>query len=341
MRTYGQHVLRFVATLMEDGHDLTTVEPGYLSQYRARRLASTTPQGKPLDPVSWNSEAAALKTMFDAAVLLRLRPDNPTEHPALQWSFKGAAASSEEPKFITLDRFRIFRDDGLMVTKSPLRNAAFAETILTSGMRLYESSRMPPSAVPSRSESTGGRAFTYPVPAIDGKGYRARKVPVGIHAFRRLQAYQQLERLPALERKGLSASPAPLWINQSGDLMGIGGWEKVFENASERSGVKVTPHTLRHTFAVYMLCALLRRHHDSMKIKDDVRRLTEGGRGDVYATIFGDPLRALQRLLGHKHYETTFIYLDILSADDFVIDEALRIFEDTLGSEEDYLDLIR
>ena len=123
--------------------------------------------------------------------------------------------------------------------------------------------------------------------------------------------------------------------------MGIGGWEKVFENASERSGVKVTPHTLRHTFAVYMLCALLRRHHDSMKIKDDVRRLTEGGRGDVYATIFGDPLRALQRLLGHKHYETTFIYLDILSADDFVIDEALRIFEDTLGSEEDYLDLIR
>ena len=80
---------------------------------------------------------------------------------------------------------------------------------------------------------------------------------------------------------------------------------------------------------------------DSMKLKDDVRRLTEGGRGDVYATIFGDPLRALQRLLGHKHYETTFIYLDILSADDFVIDEALRIFEDTLGSEEDYLDLIR
>ena len=112
MRTYGQHVLRFIATLAEDGGDLATVDPGYLSQYRARRLASTTPQGKPLDPVSWNSEAAALKTMFDAAVLLRLRPDNPTEHPALQWSFKGAAAASEEPKFITLDRFRIFRDDG-------------------------------------------------------------------------------------------------------------------------------------------------------------------------------------------------------------------------------------
>ena len=52
MRTYGQHVLRFIATLAEDGGDLATVDPGYLSQYRARRLASTTPQGKPLDPVS-------------------------------------------------------------------------------------------------------------------------------------------------------------------------------------------------------------------------------------------------------------------------------------------------
>jgi len=28
IRTYGQHVLRFVATLAEDGDDLTTVEPG-------------------------------------------------------------------------------------------------------------------------------------------------------------------------------------------------------------------------------------------------------------------------------------------------------------------------
>lgn len=34
MRTYGQHVLRFVAKLAEDGGDLATVDPGYFSQYR-------------------------------------------------------------------------------------------------------------------------------------------------------------------------------------------------------------------------------------------------------------------------------------------------------------------
>lgn len=341
MATYGNHVLRFVSTLAEDGGDLATVDADYLATYRARRLTTPTGPGKTLEHNSWNSEAAALKTMFSAAVLLRIRLDNPTEHPQLNWVSRGAATATDEPKFITLEQFRAFRDNGLMQTRSPLRNAAFAEVILTSGMRLYEASNVAPAAIPSKASDSTGRAFTYTVPAIHGKGHRSRKVPIGAHAFRSLRSYHQLERLPRIEGRGLDLAQAPLWLNQSASLMGIGGWEKVFETASERSGVKVTPHTLRHTFAVYMLCSLLRRLHDSREIRDEAKRFTEGDRNDAYHTIFNDPLRVVQKLLGHKRYETTFIYLDVLSADDFVIDEALKIFEDTLGSEEGYRDLIR
>lgn len=340
MVTYAPHVLRFLITLIDDGKDFTEIDANYLSQYRARRLATETPTGGELSHISWNSEAAALKTMFDAAVIAGLRSDNPAQSPILRWKVKGASVAPPEPKFVTLEKFRKFRDDGLMQTRSPLRNAAFAEMLLTSGMRLYEGAMVPALAMPKKIDAKGGRAFTYAVPAPDGKGHRARNVPVGIPAYDRVMAYEHFERGPKLEKMGVDKQTA-LWINQSGDQMGIHGWEKVFENASDKSGVKITPHTLRHTFAIYMLCALLRRFHEARKINDEVRSLSEGGRGDVYQTIFGDPLRALQRLLGHKSYETTLVYLDVLSADDTIIDEAMEIFQDALGSEESYHDLVR
>ena len=338
MATYGPHAFRFLADMFGSGVRIEDVTPNHLLQYKARRKSPV--DGRAIKPRSWNSEAAALKAMFDAVVLLGIRPDNPCNHPNLGWLDGGASVEPDEPKFITLEQFRRFRDHGLMVrTRSPLRNAAYAETLLTSGMRLYESNRFPRTAMPDQPQANAGRAFTYGVPAPDGKGHRARDVPIGVSAYRRMRDYDRLERGPRLERWGLEGSSA-MWLNQSGEQMGEFGWEAVFRRASELSGVEATPHTLRHTFAVYMLAGLLRIAMASAdRVRDEVRHATEGGRTDVYAAIFGDPLRKLQRLLGHKHYETTFIYLEVLGADDRVIDEALSIFDTAFGSEEDYRDL--
>lgn len=338
MATYGPHAFRFLADVFGHGGRIEDVTPNHLLQYKARRKSPV--DGRTIKPRSWNSEAAALKAMFDAVVLLGIRPDNPCNHPNLGWLDGGASVEPDEPKFITLAQFRRFRDHGLMVrTRSPLRNAAYAETLLTSGMRLYESNRFPRTAMPDQPQANAGRAFTYGVPAPDGKGHRARDVPIGVSAYRRMRDYDRLERDPRLERWGLEGSTA-MWLNQSGEQMGEFGWEAVFRRASELSGVEASPHTLRHTFAVYMLAGLLRIAMASAgRVRDEVRRATEGGRTDVYAAIFGDPLRKLQRLLGHKHYETTFIYLEVLGADDRVIDEALSIFDTAFGSEEDYRDL--
>jgi len=339
MATYGRHAFRFLATMIGDDVDIADVTPNHLLQYKARRMSPA--DGQPIEPGSWNSEAAALKALFDAVVVLGVRPDNPCNHPNLDWNERGAAVEPDEPKFITLEQFRRFRDHGLMVrTRSPLRNAAYAEMQLTSGMRLYESNQFPRTALPADPQAATGRAFSYQVPAPDGKGHRARKVPIAVSAFRRMHDYDRLERVPRLDRWDLEDSTA-MWLNQSGEQIGVSGWEAVFRRASELSGVDVMPHTLRHTFAVYMLAGLLRNAMASAaRARDEVRRATEGGRTDVYAAIFGDPLRKLQKLLGHKHYETTFIYLEVLGADDSVIDEALSIFDSAFGSEEDYRDLV-
>jgi hypothetical protein len=126
MATYGPHAFRFLADMFGHGGRIEDFTPNHLLQYNARRKSPV--YGRAIKPRSWNSEAAALKAMFDAVVLLGIRPDNPCNHPNLGWLDGGASVEPDEPKFITLAQFRRFRDHGLRVrTRSPLRNAAYAE----------------------------------------------------------------------------------------------------------------------------------------------------------------------------------------------------------------------
>src|SRR3546814_1473055 len=66
--------------------------------------------------------------------------------------------------------------------------------------------------------------------------------------------------------------------------------------------LSISPHQLRHTFAVHMLALLIQQ------------RLSEAalpaGPVESYRLILGDPLQQVQRLLGHASLTTTYIYLD-------------------------------
>lgn len=339
MSSYGRRAFNFIDAAHHDGLTLATVTPAYLADHKRRRHMPPKPGAKAIEPQSWNPEAAAIAALFDVVILMGVRQDNPCNHPSLAWTNVGAAVEPDEPKFITLQQFTKFRDEGLMHARArhPLRNAAFSNMLITSGMRLYEGNGFPALALPTKPERTRGRAFSYEVPAEDAKGHRRRKVPIAVNAYQSMAMYRTHERSGQIKRWGLTDDVAGFWLNQSGEPISEAGWEAIFRDASARSGVDVTPHTLRHTFAVYMLSALLRRSmRSAAEVADEAKRLTEGDRRDVYSSIFGDPLRKLQKLLGHKHYETTFIYLDVLSADDSVIDEALAIFDSAFGSEEDY-----
>ncbi|WP_404385910.1 site-specific integrase [Knoellia locipacati] len=96
-------------------------------------------------------------------------------------------------------------------------------------------------------------------------------------------------------------------------------WTKILKNADKRvrylctkSGkampVRITPHTLRHTFAVEHLRACLAAMKEVLDVEPtDVRRLRR---------YLMNPLIEVRQMLGHSSITTTLVYLTEVAEDD-------------------------
>lgn len=123
---------------------------------------------------------------------------------------------------------------------------------------------------------------------------------------------------------------ALLWLTEGGRPVPPATWEAAFRRACARCrrfgiDLDVTPHTLRHTFAVNMLSMLIREQIGTVFDPHDRH-------GAAYRRILGDPLQKLQHLLGHASVTSTYIYLDSLAEAQELVDAAAdRWAEDTAG----------
>jgi integrase/recombinase XerD len=120
--------------------------------------------------------------------------------------------------------------------------------------------------------------FEEGVARVFGKGAKERLVPVGRRALGAVALYAR-EIRPTLE-KGVGRGA--LFLNARGTpLSRVGAWG-VIKKMAKRAGItkRVTPHTLRHTFATHLL---------------------EGGAD----------LRAVQEMLGHADLSTTQLYTHV------------------------------
>ncbi|MBW3554514.1 MAG: site-specific tyrosine recombinase XerD [Gemmatimonadetes bacterium] len=115
---------------------------------------------------------------------------------------------------------------------------------------------------------------------VYGKGSKERLVPVGGAAVRALRVYLRDVR-PRLDRGRGTAQGAVFLNARGGALSRMGVW-KILQKHVERAGItkRVTPHTLRHSFATHLL---------------------EGGAD----------LAAVQEMLGHADISTTQIYTHV------------------------------
>ena len=115
---------------------------------------------------------------------------------------------------------------------------------------------------------------------VIGKGDKERVVPIGDIALEWLGQYLAWPRSAWLERAGVGDGPgSPVFVSQRGSRLSRGGAWQIVKAAAEAAGLgdRVSPHTLRHSFATHML---------------------EGGAD----------LRVVQELLGHASISTTQLY---------------------------------
>jgi len=132
-------------------------------------------------------------------------------------------------------------------------------------------------------------------------------------------------RMLLLTPDGEVSGPLPVWLGTDGHSVASSTWQSVFARANARCrrfdlDLRVSPHTLRHCFAVHMLGLLLRQTVIALG-EDPGRNVTSA---QVKRLLVGNPLRTLQRLLGHASEATVYAYLDVL-------DEAQEIVATALG----------
>jgi integrase/recombinase XerD len=152
-----------------------------------------------------------------------------------------------------------------------LRDRALLELLYAAGLRISEALQL------DRGDVAGGGFVR-----VIGKGDKERLVPVGDLALEAVAAYlAERDRLAGEADEAVRARE-PLFLSRRGRRLDrMAAW-RIMRAAALRAGLseRVTPHTLRHSFATHLL---------------------EGGAD----------LRVVQELLGHASITTTQLYTHI------------------------------
>lgn len=154
-----------------------------------------------------------------------------------------------------------------------------------------------------------------------------------------LDKREKVEAIPPEVRRHLvrvgdagHIEPLSLFVGRGGRPPSQRRWHQYFEDANDRLATfgkatptmppAVTPHDLRHTFAVVMLRSLQRR---AAQLEKSRRRT---GFGTISEHIVHNPLLTLQRLLGHASPSTTMVYLRYVDESDELIQRAFESWSD-------------
>lgn len=149
-----------------------------------------------------------------------------------------------------------------------LRDAALLEVLYASGARVSEAVSLTLDDIDLNAE--------LPILRLFGKGRKERLVPLGSYAQAAVEAYLVRAR-PLLASRGHGV--AQLFLNKRGAALSRQSAWEILQRYADIAGIeqKVSPHTLRHSFATHLL---------------------EGGAS----------VRDVQELLGHASVQTTQIY---------------------------------
>jgi len=299
--------------------------------YRTRCLRPSAHTGRPISRKTWNSCVGAVSRFYKWAESLGRIEKSPFTYRPVYVPSVGVVdkntlseSVSEEPvRYVTIDEYKLFRQ-ALGAARNGERDKAFADTLLSTGLRLSEANALTVGQMPDPHSPRYGGIKTIPF-QITGKGRKTRRIRFPKSTLRAIEIYKGEDRGNAIVRwrSKLTGQKSPrhdepdnLWLTERGTRMSAARWEEIFASASERCGVRCTPHMLRHTFAIYTLSALIEQSICS------INEFRHRG-ADQYGKLIHNPLRRLADLLGHSQLATTFIYLDFVEQCEAVVDDAI------------------
>jgi integrase len=152
-----------------------------------------------------------------------------------------------QPKFLTADKARLF-----VTALTPRRNRLMAYMMWFSGLRREEVATLELEDIPNPSGHPPGKPLAMTLRTTKGRKPRWVSVPYDLAV--QLWNYVIYERSSLAKRyrkRHVGPESNRVFLTAYGEPISLGGINNAFKKASEKSGIKCTPHMLRHTYGTY------------------------------------------------------------------------------------------
>jgi integrase/recombinase XerD len=260
LEAYRSDLLQLGAHLKRTGADALTAGHSDLADFVADLATGDPEHDRPaVSPATVQRKVACLRSFYRHLRRQDLIVDDPTVH------LRAPKQSRRLPQVLTRDEVARLLDAPRGTEPPALRDRALLELMYACGLRASEAIGL----------EVGDVDLETGVLRARGKGAKERLVPIGSAASRALVAYLGRGR-PRLAGDRMEAT---LFLNHRGGRLTRQGLYKVVQRHARNAGLegKMSPHTLRHTFATHLLAG-------------------------------GCDLRSLQEMLGHADIATTQVY---------------------------------
>jgi integrase/recombinase XerD len=258
LEAYSSDLLQFGEFL--DRNKLNVLDAGHgdLAAFLTE-LAAGSGERPPVAAATLARKAACLRSFYR-----HLRREGLIEHDPTA-ELRGPRKTQRLPRVLTREEVASLLSEPQGTDPGALRDRALLEVMYACGLRASEAIGLQASDVDLDEGMLRAR----------GKGSKERVIPVGRHAVAALRAYEQRGRGALVGYR----VQTQLFVNRRGGALTRQGLYKIVQGHARGAGLeqKMSPHTLRHSFATHMLAG-------------------------------GCDLRSLQEMLGHADLATTQVY---------------------------------
>jgi integrase/recombinase XerD len=264
LEAYRSDLFQYGRFLAERGSDAVTAEATDISDFLTY-LADGDGNGRPgASPATIHRKAACLRSFYRHLRREGVRESDPTA------TVSGPRRGRKLPRVLNRAEVARLLEQPRGTAPTALRDRALLELMYACGLRASEAIGIEVSDLDLEVGVLRAR----------GKGSKERVVPIGRAAVAAVRIYLERGR-PALVHGGVVAH---LFVNFRGEPLTRQGLYKIVRRHAASAGLadRMSPHTLRHTFATHLLAG-------------------------------GCDLRSVQEMLGHADVATTQLYTHLSS----------------------------